>query len=70
MECTFGKVVGERMVLNEYGKIARDEWISIGHRYANIKMDAYVVMPNHMHGIIEIVRAGSPRPAYHTHKKT
>ena len=39
------------MVLNEIGKIARDFWLRIPERYDSGILDAFIVMPNHVHGI-------------------
>ena len=45
-----------RMILNEYGKIAEDYWYWLGEQYPYIILHEFIVMPNHMHGIIEINR--------------
>ena len=49
----FGRVVDGNMVLNAYGEIVREEWF----RSAEIVLfpDEFVVMPNHIHGIVWIV---------------
>ena len=41
-----------RMILNEYGTIARDEWEKLPKRFPNVELDVFQVMPNHVHGII------------------
>ena len=43
------------MVLNNPGKIANKCWLDIPEHYPNAKLHEYVVMPNHIHGIIEII---------------
>jgi hypothetical protein len=43
------------MVCNTYGEIVHDEWKITEKKYAHIALDEFVVMPNHMHGIIQIV---------------
>jgi len=40
------------MQLNELGKIVREEWLRAPQIRAGIQLDAYVVMPNHIHGIL------------------
>ena len=40
--------------LNEGGKIAEQCWIDIPKHYPNVQLDVYVVMPNHVHGILII----------------
>ena len=52
--CLFGKIVNGEMQLNEYGQIAHDQWHQIPERFENIELDQFVVMPNHVHGIIII----------------
>lgn len=43
------------MHLNEYGKIADKQFNWLQHQYPYIKIHAHIVMPNHMHAIIEII---------------
>jgi REP element-mobilizing transposase RayT len=52
----FGEVVDDQMVLNERGKIARDEWFKTAELRPYVKLyeDEFVIMPNHGHGIIWI----------------
>lgn len=40
--------------LTAYGKIAEEQLLNLGKRYANIKIDKYVIMPNHIHIIVLI----------------
>jgi putative transposase len=42
------------MVLNELGQIAYDEWLKTPELRPNVFLDVFVIMPNHMHGIIVI----------------
>ena len=53
-QCRFGNVLDGEMVLNELGAIAREQWICLPERFHNVVFDEFVVMPNHMHGIILI----------------
>jgi REP element-mobilizing transposase RayT len=53
--CLFGQVTNGTMVLNKWGKIARDEWRRTASIRDNVALDAFVVMPNHVHGIIQII---------------
>ena len=52
--CSFGEVVNEQMVLNTYGNIAHDQWLWLHQQYYYVTLHSFVIMPNHMHGIIEI----------------
>lgn len=53
-DCLFGKIVGEEMRLNEFGKIADECWRAIPEHFPSVELGSYVVMPNHVHGIIVI----------------
>lgn len=55
--CRFGQVDNGKMILNEYGKIAYDEWVKLPQRFPNFDLDVFQIMPNHMHGIIALVGA-------------
>ena len=52
--CLFGEINDGNMILNEYGNIANDELLKIPFRYDNVKIDNYVIMPNHVHVIVVI----------------
>jgi putative transposase len=60
-ECVFGEIVSQYnheicgMVLNEYGKIVKNRWEWLFRQYRYIELDEYAVMPNHFHGIVNIV---------------
>ncbi|NIT37361.1 MAG: hypothetical protein GTN49_12840 [candidate division Zixibacteria bacterium] len=54
-ECTFGKVSpGGEVVLNSIGKIAFEGWRLSTSLREELDLDAFVVMPNHVHGIVAI----------------
>jgi len=53
-ECLFSDIVDGRVRLNETGAIIEDVWNQLPHRYPHIEIDSFVVMPNHVHGIIWI----------------
>ena len=50
----FGEVKEGKTILNEIGKVADECWRAIPEHFPNVELGAYVVMPNHMHGIIYI----------------
>ena len=50
----FGNVKNKKMYLNDIGKIVENEWLKTELIRKNIELDYYVVMPNHLHGIIII----------------
>ncbi|MEN9600003.1 MAG: hypothetical protein RL596_2324 [Bacteroidota bacterium] len=53
--CRFGNIKNGEMILNECRIIAHNEWIQLRKRVKNFELDAFQVMPNHMHGIIALV---------------
>lgn len=52
--CLFGEVVDEKMRLSSIGKIAEGCWLDIPRHFPNAALDDYVIMPNHIHGIITL----------------
>ena len=55
----FGAVVGEEMVVNEYGKIVRECWRDLPNHYPNCELADFVVMPNHIHAILFLERGAN-----------
>jgi putative transposase len=53
--CLFGEVEAGVMRLNPFGSIVENEWRRLGERFERINLDEWVVMPNHLHGILLIV---------------
>ncbi|MGL4611253.1 MAG: transposase [Trueperaceae bacterium] len=56
----FGEIVNETMLLNDAGKIVQGVWQSLAKQY-NVILDEFIIMPDHIHGIIQIsnpVRVG------------
>jgi REP element-mobilizing transposase RayT len=51
----FGDIQGDGMVLNDAGRAALAYWQRLTQHFDHIRLDAFVVMPNHVHGIIQIV---------------
>jgi REP element-mobilizing transposase RayT len=50
----FGLIKDKEMVLNELGQIVFQQWKWLEERYPYVKLHAFVVMPDHFHGIIQI----------------
>jgi len=61
----FGEIENGRMILNDYGTVANDEWLKICKIRENVKLHEYVIMPNHIHAIIEITRCRGVIPYEH-----
>jgi putative transposase len=50
----FGEVVNGKMILSEIGQIAEKFWLEIPGHFPNIDLDEFIIMPDHIHGIIII----------------
>jgi putative transposase len=55
--CLFGRVVGEAMELNAAGRTVERCWCGIPGHFSQVELDAFVVMPNHVHGILIVMDA-------------
>lgn len=53
-ENLFGEIVDGEMRLSDAGQIVGTTWIEISNHFRNVELDEFVVMPNHVHGIIVI----------------
>ncbi|MEM9164905.1 MAG: transposase [Cyanobacteria bacterium P01_F01_bin.4] len=52
--CLFGKIVNGKSQLSPFGQIADDCWQQIPTHFPNVDLDEFIIMPNHLHGIIVI----------------
>jgi len=59
--CLFGTVVGGVVHLNAAGRMAYDLWNEIPGWHVGASVDAFIVMPNHVHGIITLLEVGADR---------
>lgn len=50
----FGEVIAGRMLLSTMGEIVAQEWCKTAYVRQNVSVDEWVIMPNHLHGIILI----------------
>lgn len=57
--CVFGEVVGDTVRLSASGAVAQACWEAIPKHHPRVALDAFVVMPNHVHGVIGL-RGGAP----------
>ena len=58
-ELMFGEVVGGQTRLNGPGQMVESIWRELSQHYPGVEVDTFVVMPNHVHGIIILVGAGT-----------
>ena len=64
-ECLFGTVADEKIVLNDIGRIVENEWLQTAEIRDNVFTDAYIIMPNHVHGILFIQDPDAGRGTVH-----
>ena len=62
-ECLFGEVVADAMILSPIGQVVSDTWLALPMHFENIALDAFVVMPNHFHSIVQIVADAAKQDA-------
>jgi REP element-mobilizing transposase RayT len=57
-QCLFGEIHGGKMCLNQVGKLVAQEWLNSSKIRQEIELDEWIIMPNHLHGIVVITDEG------------
>ena len=52
--CLFGEITAKIMRLNDPGRMIQTVWYELPQHYPGVDIDAFVIMPNHIHGIIDL----------------
>lgn len=65
-ECLFGTISNGQINLNVEGVCVKKAWLETAEKRTNIRLDDFVIMPNHFHAILWIVRRGTARCALGT----
>jgi putative transposase len=60
-ELLFGEVINGEMKLSNLGQIAQREWERLPKRFKQIELGAFIIMPDHIHGIIIIIDVNGSR---------
>jgi putative transposase len=58
--CAFGRIENGVMRLYPFGLIAQERWLAIPFHRPNVQLDEFVIMPNHVHGILFIEDEAPP----------
>ncbi len=58
-KCFFGNIINGQIILNGAGRMIENNWHNLSQRFANIELDEFIIMPNHLHGVIKII-VGAP----------
>ena len=53
-ECLFGEIIEDAMHLNSIGQMIASIWLAMPGRLEQVDLDSFVVMPNHIHGIVSL----------------
>lgn len=61
-ECLFGEILADAMLLSPFGQIVLGVWQALPRHFASVELDAFVVMPNHVHSIVKIVGEANGHP--------
>jgi len=56
--CWFGKIENKKVILSELGEIANQYWKEMPKHHKNVQLDKYIIMPDHVHGIVIIKGEG------------
>jgi putative transposase len=59
--CLFGEIVEGAMRLSAAGAMVQAVWEAVPEHYAGVELDAFVVMPNHVHGIVVLTADASSK---------
>jgi putative transposase len=54
-ECAFGSIAHDEGSLSRRGSIAREGWLDIPNHHPHVELDMFIIMPNHVHGILLFV---------------
>ena len=57
--CIFGEIINGDITLNNLGNSAKECWLEIPDHFPNAILHEFIIMPNHVHGIIELINLDS-----------
>jgi REP element-mobilizing transposase RayT len=60
--CLFGEIINGEMRLSQLGNTVQREWLRLERRFPGLELDEFVIMPNHLHGILVNTQQDAPRP--------
>ena len=66
-KCILSNIVGQGLapagiILSQYGRVAKEQLLDLENRYKTIKIDKYVIMPNHIHIIVILDNTAGASP--------
>jgi REP element-mobilizing transposase RayT len=57
--CLFGEITDGMISLNDAGRMIQSVWDDMPKHYSGVVVDEFVIMPNHVHGIVAIISVGA-----------
>jgi len=60
----FGKIENKTMNLSDIGSIAFQFWMEIPNHFSHVRLDEFVIMPDHIHGILIVAPCNVVRPCH------
>jgi putative transposase len=58
----FGWIRDDQMERNDFGAVIQRHWLALPQRFPTVRLDAFVIMPNHVHGIILLTESAGTDP--------
>jgi putative transposase len=65
-KCIFASAVGDVVALTQVGLAVRETWLGLHDRFPTLSIDEFIIMPNHLHGLLAFVGAGFTPPGVGT----
>lgn len=56
-ECLLGNITNTNFELSRYGQVVQFNWNILEQKFKNVKLDEFIIMPNHIHGIIILTKS-------------
>jgi REP element-mobilizing transposase RayT len=58
-ECLLDHIVNSTVELNPYGQVVLYNWNFLAKKFSNVELGEFVIMPNHIHGVIKLIESGN-----------
>lgn len=69
-QCLFGEIEHGAIQLSPIGRLVNDCWSEIPEHFPRVELDAFQIMPNHLHGILKIIRSTETAQVLHQQPDT
>jgi len=55
----FGHIENGELIFNRFGQLIFNQWNNIPEHFRNVRLDEFIIMPNHIHGVLFITDVGA-----------